>query len=315
VPNSVKRFGSNVAQDGEYWYGVVPVDKDGKMFPADLKELAPAQRVMVDTTPAVIQAAAVKGPDGAWCLRVTIEDANPDRSSLKVVCKTDKGEVPFEAVPNQPGLFRIKGSEPTKFLVIATAMDMAKNLSWQEVNVRELIDKAMKSAKAPPAAGGTAEMTKQELDDLTVQAFGSDCAELRLPVRVWLPALGAIVAAKKADVVEGPHAVRFTSASIGFPRNTTESEVLRGDEIVIVVTTPVESLGFLKDRVVAAVAGEGEAGRQINHGGARAGARESSSQLLVVPRAGEHRECAGRRLEGRGAVAGRTVAETGGRGL
>jgi hypothetical protein len=49
----VKRFNIHVPQDGEYWYSLVTVDKQGRMSPPDVNLEPPAQRVVVDSTPSI----------------------------------------------------------------------------------------------------------------------------------------------------------------------------------------------------------------------------------------------------------------------
>ena len=148
--SELKRFNIRVAQDGEYWYTLVTVDRQGRTSPSDVNMEAPSQRVVVDTTAPVIQVQAGTTPDGEYCLRCTVLDANPDYTTLKAVCKTDVGDVILEMVPNQPGAFRVKSGELMRFPVVITAMDMAKNLATKEVNVREMIGTTLSPAVKGP---------------------------------------------------------------------------------------------------------------------------------------------------------------------
>jgi hypothetical protein len=131
---SIERFNCRMPTDGEYWYSLVTVDRDGRMTP-DLNETAPMLRVMVDTTPPVIQVQTIPGPDGAHTLRCTMDDANPDYATLKAICKTDRGDVALEPVPNQQGWFRL-GSEMARFPVVVSGLDRAKNAGMQQVDVQ-----------------------------------------------------------------------------------------------------------------------------------------------------------------------------------
>jgi hypothetical protein len=135
----LKRFNIRVPQDGEYWYSLVTVNRQGQMSPPDVTLEAPAQRVIVDTTAPVIQVQAANAPDGELCLRCTVLDANPDHATLTAYCKTDKGNIPLETVPNQPGMFRVKNAELMRFPVVISATDMAKNVGTREINVREIV--------------------------------------------------------------------------------------------------------------------------------------------------------------------------------
>ncbi len=137
------KFSCKVPCDGEYWFTLVTVDRDGRMDPSDVILEAPGQRVIVDTTAPVIQVQSWTSPENDMCLRCTVTDANPDHTTLKAICRTDAGDVPLEVVPNQPGTFRLKGGELLRFPVIVSVKDMAKNVATKEVNVREMIGSAL----------------------------------------------------------------------------------------------------------------------------------------------------------------------------
>ena len=149
----LKRFNIRVAQDGEYWYSLVTVDRQGRTNPSDVNMEGPSQRVIVDTTPPLIRVQSGTTPEGELCLRCTVEDANPDYTTLRAVCKTGKADIPLESVPNQPGAFRVKSGELMQYPVMISAMDMAKNESTKIVNVRDMIGTTLSpAAKSPPEA-------------------------------------------------------------------------------------------------------------------------------------------------------------------
>jgi hypothetical protein len=147
------RFCCKVTEDGEYWYSLVMVDKSGRPTPADVNLEAPSQRVVVDTKAPVIQVQPSTSPGGEYCLRCTVEDAHPDLSSLKAVCRTEFGDIPLEPVPNQVGSFLIKGSEPLRFPVLVSVKDHAGNLATREVNVRDMIGSTLTTKGQPDKTG------------------------------------------------------------------------------------------------------------------------------------------------------------------
>src|ERR1700679_2320637 len=61
------------------------------------------------------------------------------------------------------------------------------------------------------------ELSKEEIDGLIEKAFGKNCAELKRPVRVWIPDIGMILAADKATVAHDGQTVHFASASARLP--------------------------------------------------------------------------------------------------
>ncbi|MSQ94494.1 MAG: hypothetical protein EXR98_08050 [Gemmataceae bacterium] len=150
------KFTCKVPRDGEYWFTLVIVDREGCMDPPDVNLEAPGQRVIVDTVAPVIQVQSWTSPENDMCLRCTVQDANPDHATLKAVCRTDGGDIPLELVPNQPGTFRLKGETLMRFPVVVSVMDLAKNVSTKEVNVREMIS----SALIPPVPKGRAEVAQ-----------------------------------------------------------------------------------------------------------------------------------------------------------
>src|SRR5262249_28716517 len=105
------RFACKAPLDGEYWYTLVTVDRTGRMAPSDLNAEPVSQRVVIDTTPPVIQVQPTAIPDGDYALRCTVLDANPDMATLRAVCRTETGDIPLDMVVGQPGVFRVRGAE------------------------------------------------------------------------------------------------------------------------------------------------------------------------------------------------------------
>lgn len=138
-PPHITRFTCKVTQDGEYWYSLVTVDRQGRAQPADVNLEPPSQRVVVDTTGPVLQVQPAASPTGDFFLRCTVEDANADPASLKAICKSEFGDIPLEQAANQHGVFIVKGPEPLRYPVVVTAKDQAGNITSKEVNVREMI--------------------------------------------------------------------------------------------------------------------------------------------------------------------------------
>lgn len=147
-PATLKHFACKVTQDGEYWYTLALVDRQGQQSPADVNIVPPSQRVVVDTATPTIQVQSWNA-EGDFCVRCSVSDANPDHATLKAVCRTESGDLPLEIVPNQPGVFRVRGAELMKHPVVVTAKDLAGNVGTKEVNLRELIGTTLTQPKTP----------------------------------------------------------------------------------------------------------------------------------------------------------------------
>jgi hypothetical protein len=183
-----ERFSCKVSQDGEYWYTLATVEPSGKMTPADLNADAPSQKVVVDSTAPVIQVQAVPSAAGELSLRCTVVDANPDMSTLRAVCRTEMGDIPLELVPNQPGMFRVKGAEMLRHPVIVTVRDRAGNEGMERVNLQTMIASAV-TPPPPLPVKGPGEITQSaNRPDLPRISEGSVPNKVELPPqRVELP--------------------------------------------------------------------------------------------------------------------------------
>ena len=148
---TMTQFSYKVPRDGEYWFSLVTIDKAGRMTPADVSQEAPGLRVTVDTQAPVIDVQPWTSPEGDFCLRCQVQDANPDAKSLKATYHDQTGEHVVDAVPGAPGLFKVVGRELLNQPLRVTASDLCGNVGSREVNVREMVVAAVQP-KAPVAA-------------------------------------------------------------------------------------------------------------------------------------------------------------------
>jgi hypothetical protein len=112
------------------------------------------------------------------------------------------------------------------------------------------------SSKQSEPAPAAKKLSAQEVDGLIEKAFGKDCAELKRPIRIWIPDIGMVIAAEKASVTRDGLSVRFTSFCLGF---SFKPIVLRGEEARVVVENPLTKFGphavtFAPARLVATIA-------------------------------------------------------------
>jgi hypothetical protein len=144
---SISHFSYKVPRDGEYWFSLVTIDRQGRMTPADVSQEPPGLRVMVDTQAPVIDVQPWTSPEGDFCLRCQVQDANPNPQSLKAAYRDQSGEHVLDAMPGNPTLFRIVGRELLNQPLRITASDLCGNMASREVNVREMVVAALQSNK------------------------------------------------------------------------------------------------------------------------------------------------------------------------
>ena len=150
LPN-MTQFNYRVPRDGEYWFSLVTIDKAGRMTPADVSQEPPGLRVMVDTQPPVIDVEPYTSPEGEFCLRCQVRDANADPKSIKASYHDQAGDHAVEAVPGAPGLFKVVGRELLNQPLRITASDLCGNTASREVNVRDMAVAALQP-KTPATA-------------------------------------------------------------------------------------------------------------------------------------------------------------------
>ncbi len=136
-PGSLKKFTYRVQQDGEYWFSLVTVDRQGKNTPANFRSEAPGLRVVIDTAAPNVQVVPWTG-DGETGLRCIIEDQHPDLSTLKVSARSDAGEVLLDPHPNQPGVFRLRPNQ-RNLPIRVTVSDTMGNTATKDVNPADVL--------------------------------------------------------------------------------------------------------------------------------------------------------------------------------
>jgi hypothetical protein len=145
APASVTRFTYRVPQDGEFWFNLQTIERNGRASPTDIAQAPVAQRVVVDTQAPVIQGTVSATPEGDFLLRCNMQEANPDAASWKAFARTEAGEMMLDLMPGQPGVFRLRGRDPVASPVRVTCSDLSGNTASKDFDVRGMV-----AAIAPP---------------------------------------------------------------------------------------------------------------------------------------------------------------------
>lgn len=151
APPTQKYFTHRVTHDGEYWFSVVTMDRNGTQTPADVTQDAPGLKVVVDTQAPTFDLQRVFLPAGQTALRCTVQDANPDAQAIKISYRgPDQAPHLLELVPGQPGMFRVPTPELFSGSVAVSVTDRAGNQTVRDVSLREMAAQAP-APGAPPA--------------------------------------------------------------------------------------------------------------------------------------------------------------------
>src|SRR5205823_4410745 len=133
------------AQDGEYWFAFVTVDKAGNLAPADLDKEPPGLIVVVDTQAPVVDVRPAAAASGETFLQCQAWDAHPEPASIKLEYQgADKAWRGLDQVAGMPGLYRVPSADVLRGVVRASVADKAGNKTTREIDL---------SQPLPPPAG------------------------------------------------------------------------------------------------------------------------------------------------------------------
>src|SRR5262249_22886590 len=107
-PPDLTQFTYRAPKDGEYWFSVVTITRDGRAEPADVRNEPPGLQVVVDTQEPLIEVTPATGAEGEVLLRCTLQDANPDYQTMELIYRgADQVDRTLKPLPGQQGTFRI----------------------------------------------------------------------------------------------------------------------------------------------------------------------------------------------------------------
>jgi hypothetical protein len=145
-------FTFQAPRDGEYWFTMVTVDRQGRRVPPDVSREEPALVVVVDTQPPQPDVVSLgQSPEG-HLIQCDVHDDHPDASKTRFQFQTvDKVFRDLDALPGRPNVYCIPAQANTTGKCRVCATDRAGNTVTREYVVAQLPAPG-KVAAAPPAA-------------------------------------------------------------------------------------------------------------------------------------------------------------------
>jgi hypothetical protein len=149
----ITHFSYRTGPDGEYWFSVVTVDRNGRQTPPDVRQEGPGLMVVVDTQEPNLDLQAV-AVGGETLLRCAMQDPHPDLSTVRIVYRgNDQMDHIVEPLANQPGYFRVP-AEAWNSPVLVKGADRCGNPAVREFQLRnpQLAKQATPPANPPAPA-------------------------------------------------------------------------------------------------------------------------------------------------------------------
>lgn len=163
------KFEFKVVEEGEIWFAVVTCENNDQTNPADPRNMPPALRVVVDSTPPTFQMSAEQGkpPVNQPLLRLLAQDPQLEAGSLTVACMTGGTWHRLESLMGEDNLYALPPSVTGTWKIRAVCRDMAGNQGNFEGQFPTIEDKKvlpLAAANNPSAAQPTASMPEKKPD-------------------------------------------------------------------------------------------------------------------------------------------------------
>ena len=139
VPPSDGKITFEAAGDGEYWFAVQQVYKDGRRRPSRVEGVSPQRKVLVDTTPPRVDLGPVSG-GGKIGVEWSIRGEDVDLSSLRIDSRTtNKREwMPISVTPTRTGRKMWEPDQKGDHEVRLRVVDRAGNEATRNVFVNPM---------------------------------------------------------------------------------------------------------------------------------------------------------------------------------
>jgi hypothetical protein len=205
APPSQTSFTFKAPRDGEYYFTMVTVDREGRCAPQDVSKEQPAMAIVVDTQAPQTDVVLLGTPPEGHLIQCDVRDAHLDASRTRVQYQTaDKAFRDLEAMPNRPNVYCIPAQANITGMIRVTAADQAGNLATRECSLTQLPMATTKVASTPmPAATPTPAATMPESDPKTSVVTAQSPApkeplagpQLNLPERAPVVTTGGVTVA------------------------------------------------------------------------------------------------------------------------
>jgi hypothetical protein len=150
APPTQASFTFKASHDGEYFFMMATVDREGHSVPADVSKEEPAMVIILDTQPPVAEVVFVgTGPEGQL-IQCDVRDAHPDLTRTRVQYQTaDRMYRDMEALPDRPNVYCIPPQANITGQIRASVADLAGNVTTRACALGQLPTPAQ-VAKASP---------------------------------------------------------------------------------------------------------------------------------------------------------------------
>lgn len=215
---SQNAFNFRAQSDGEYWFTLAFVDKQGKVDPPDVKTAAAGLKVVIDSTAPNIQLETIPHSDNKAGVSWKLSDSRPDLATLKIEVRAE-GESNWREIrvdKMTEGRGEWSADPTTAYTVRATVKDKAGNSTVTQAEIPAMEQKVASRGNAD--GDYTSRRPKEDLNeaprqlDFTDRGFDApsapataDNVEPAAPPRTAIPHSDVVSRVPPAPIAESPY--------------------------------------------------------------------------------------------------------------
>ncbi|MBI2808588.1 MAG: hypothetical protein HYX68_26670 [Planctomycetes bacterium] len=199
-------FTFQVPRDGEYWFAMVTVNKQGRSYPADIRNEPAGLIVIIDTQAPRIELTNLGETPIGTLIQCDISDSHLDNGKARITFQGgDKVFRDMLAVPGRANVYCIPNEAVCTGLIRASASDLAGNRGFREQHLNGM--KTATATKTAPAAPmhqtkTTPDLLPKNLDPVPLLEPGN----VRVPRKETKPAVNTHEQTNfRPNGADGPH--------------------------------------------------------------------------------------------------------------
>lgn len=147
-----KGFMFQVPKDGEYWFAMVTLDKQGRSYPPDIRNESPGLIVVIDTQKPVIELTNLGTPPEGQLIQCKVQDTHLDNARTRFYYQGgDRVFRVLDPVAGRPGVYCIPTQAVFTGLVRVMAEDLAGNQAQVEIHMNQVPAAKPEPVMPPPA--------------------------------------------------------------------------------------------------------------------------------------------------------------------
>ncbi len=149
APPSQRAFTFKAPADGEYWFTMVTVDKQGRSFPSDLRNEPAGLSIVIDTQAPLVEFTNLGSGSEGQMIQIDVADANLENVRFSYQAG-DKGFRSLEPMAGRANIYCIPSQAVCTGLVQVVAEDLAHNQTTRQKQISRMKSTRTQASNTQP---------------------------------------------------------------------------------------------------------------------------------------------------------------------